>query len=93
MPSAITWEEGPAQLRCGSLSLHALYCNTTHRLDLLTVQFTAIRDHGMNDVPQAGCLHVRVLDEHKVLWERVEPAGGHNRPRVAWLPGSPCLQT
>lgn len=93
MPSAITWEEGPARLRRGPLSLHSLNPNTTHRLDLFPVQFTAICDHGMNNVPQAGCLYVRVLGEHKVLWERVETAGDHNRPRVAWDPCSPCLQT
>ena len=66
-PSAITWEEGPARLRCGPSSGHALTPNTTHRLDLFTVQFTAIRDHGVDSISQAGSLHVRVLDEHQVL--------------------------
>ena len=66
-PSAITWEEGPAELRCGPSSGHALTPNATHRLDLFTVQFTAIRDHGVDSISQAGSLHVRVLDEHQVL--------------------------
>lgn len=66
-PSAITWEEGPARLRCGPSSGHARTPNTTHRLDLFTVQFTAIRDHGVDSISQAGSLHVCVLDKHEVL--------------------------
>lgn len=93
MPSAITWEEGPTQLRRGPLSLHAPNPNVTHRFDLLTVQFTAIRDHGVNDVPQAGSLKFRALDEHKVLWER-----GQNLQAATAGPGClgprlSCLQT
>lgn len=36
------------------------------RLDLFTVQFTAIRDHGVDSISQAGSLHVCVLDKHEV---------------------------
>lgn len=81
MPSAITCGEAPGQLRQGLLlAPRALHPNTTHRFDLLTVQLTAIRDHGVDGVPQAGSLHVGVLDKHKVLQESAEPAGGRNSP-------------
>lgn len=80
MPSAITWGGTPGQLRQGLLAPRALHPNTTHRFDLLTVQLTAICDHGVDDVPQAGGLHVGVLDKHKVLWESAEPAGSRRGP-------------
>lgn len=62
--------------------------NTTHRLDVLAVQLAAVCDHGVNDVSQAGSLHVRVLDEHKVLRERAEAAG--QRDRYGGPPGFPA---
>lgn len=61
--------------KMGSLLPSALNPNTTHRLDVLTVQFTAVRDHGVNNVSQAGSLHICVPDKHKVLRERAEAAG------------------
>lgn len=68
----------------------ALDPNTTHRLDVLAVQLAAVSDHGVNDVSQAGSLHVRVLDEHKVLRERAEAAGPGQRDRCAVPPGFPA---
>lgn len=66
----------------------ALDPNTTHRLDVLAVQLAAVCDHGVNDVSQAGSLHVSVLDEHKVLRERSEAAGQCDK---CWgPPGSPA---
>ena len=56
---------GRAQMR--PLFRSCPHPNATHRLDLFTVQFTAIRDHGVDSISQAGSLHVRVLDEHQVL--------------------------
>lgn len=53
----------------------ALNPNTTHGLNVLAVQFTAVCDHGVNNVSQAGGLHIRVLDEHKVLRETAEASG------------------
>lgn len=61
--------------KMGPLLPSALNPNATHRLDVLTVQFTAVCDHGVNDVSQAGGLHICVPDEHKVLRERAEAAG------------------
>ena len=73
MPSAITWEGGTARLRQGLLSLQPSP-STTHRLDVLPVQFATVGDHGVNSVSQAGSLHIRVPDEHKVLQDRAEAA-------------------
>jgi len=69
IPSAITWEEGPAWFRFRPLLLTPpLDPDVTHRLDLFSVQFAAIHDHGVNGVSQTCCLLARVLNKHKILW-------------------------
>lgn len=85
MPSAITWGKAQHGSDLGLLSHPTFNPDTTHRLDFFTVQFTAIHDHGMDDVSQAGCLHVCILDEHKVLQRKQSPRGGGLCVGVTWV--------
>lgn len=85
MPSAITWEEGPDGSDSATPPHPILHPDVTHRLDLFTVQFAAVHDHGMDSVSQAGCLHFCVPDEHKVLQIEQSLQGGGPLSGITWV--------